>query len=131
MNWLKRVFRTGDSSAPAVGADGPEEWLRAGYDCESRADLAGAERFYRRVLDSDPAHADALYLLGRLAVRDRRDEEAITLLQRAVEIRPQEALYLLPLSEGLLSTRPFSQALDPHSALLGLAPHRTVKTDNL
>ena len=72
MNWLTRVLRTGTASALPADPDGPEEWLRAGYDCESRGDFAGAERYYRRVLDRDPAHADALYFLGRLSVLDRR-----------------------------------------------------------
>src|SRR5258706_6280367 len=104
MNWLTRVFRKENVRALAADADGLDEWLRAGYDCECRADFAGAERFYRQVLDSDPAHADALYFLGRLSVRDRREEEAIALFQRAVEIRPQEALYLLALADILFVT---------------------------
>jgi predicted O-linked N-acetylglucosamine transferase (SPINDLY family) len=122
MNWLKRVFRTGDPSAPTAEPDGPEEWLRAGYDAEWRGDLAGAERFYRRVLDSDPAHADALYFLGRLAVRDRREEEAIALFQRAVDGRPQEALYLMMLADILFTARRFAEAVEVHRAFLALVP---------
>jgi len=130
MNWLTRVFRAGSSSAPDAAADGPEEWLRAGYDCEFRADPAGAERLYRRVLDSDPAHTDALYFLGRLAVRDRREDEALALFQRAVEIRPQEALYLLALAESLFSARRFAESIDLHRAFLKLVPDCTVMRNN-
>ena len=122
MNWLTRMFRTDNPSAHPAEPDGPEEWLRAGYDCECRADIAGAERFYRRVLDSEPAHTDALYFLGRLSVRDRREEEAIALFQRAVEIRPQEALYLLALADILFVTRRFSESIDVHRAFLALVP---------
>jgi predicted O-linked N-acetylglucosamine transferase (SPINDLY family) len=130
MNWLTRVFRTGNAPAPAADTDGPEEWLRAGYDCECRADSAGAERFYRRVLDSDPTHTDALYFLGRLSVRDRREEEAIALFQRAVEIRPQEALYLLALAEALFATRRFAESIDLHRAFLALVPNCTGMRNN-
>ena len=130
MNWLTRVFRTRNTSALAADADGPEEWLRAGYDCECRADIVGAERYYRRVLDSDPAHTDALYFLGRLAVRDRREEEAIALFQRAVDIRPQEALYLLVLADILFVTRRFAESIDVHLAFLALVPDCTGMRNN-
>ena len=130
MNWLTRVFRTASPAALAAQPDGPEEWLRAGYDCECRADPAGAERFYRRILDRDPAHADALYFLGKLAVRDRREEEAIALFQRAVEIRPQEALYLMALAGVLFDTRRFAESINVHRAFLALVPDCTGMRNN-
>lgn len=130
MNWLTRVFRTANASALAADPDGPEQWLRAGYDCESRADFTGAERLYRRVLDQDPAHTDALYFLGRLSVRDRREEEAITLFERAVEIRPQEALYLLALADVLFVTRRFAASIDVHRDFLALVPECTGMRNN-
>jgi len=130
MNWLTRVFRTANPPAIPAGPDEPEEWLRAGYDCECGADPAGAERFYRRVLDRDPAHADALYFLGKLAVRDRREEEAIALFRRAAEIRPQEAIYLPAFAEALVATRRFAEAIDVHRAFLALVPDCTVMRNN-
>jgi len=130
MNWLTRVFRTANPSASLAEPDGPEEWLRAGYDCECRADQAGAEAFYRRVLDRDPAHTDALYFLGKLAVRDRREQEAIALFQRAVEIRPQEAIYLMALAGILFDTRRFAESIDVHRAFLALVPDCTGMRNN-
>src|SRR5262245_58110509 len=96
MSWLSRLLRTEPAAARAA-AGGPDEWLRAAYDCDCRGDAPGAERLYRCVLESDPAHTDALFFLGRLAMLDQRVDEAIELLQRAVDLRPGEMLYHLEL----------------------------------
>ncbi|MEW6689380.1 MAG: tetratricopeptide repeat protein [Pseudomonadota bacterium] len=128
MNWLKRVLR---SPAPREGAaDGPEEWLRAAYQCECRGDPAGAERLYRRVLERDPRHTDALYFLGRMATRDRRHEEAIALFQQAVELRPGEVLYQLELGAALLEVRRFEEALEVYRVCVGLQPECTRLRNN-
>ncbi len=136
MNWLKRIFRgdvrperTAEPAAPAESAT-PADWLRAGYGCESRYDLPEAEAFYRRVPEGDPAYADARYFLGRIAARDRRDEEAIALFQKAVELRPREALYLFALAEALNSVRRLAEAVEVYRACLALLPDCTPVRNN-
>ena len=98
----------GAQAAPVTAPPDPEAWLRAGYDCASRGDLEGAERHMRRILAQDPAHADAYYYLGRIAVSGRREEEAIDLLQKAVELRPREAIYLQSLGDALLGAKRYA-----------------------
>src|SRR5215472_2196512 len=110
MNWLSRLLRA-EPAAASVAPDEPDEWLRAAYDCEARGDPPGADRLYRRVLERDSSHADALYFLGRIALRDQRGEEAIALLQQAVESRPGEVLYQIELGAALLDARRFDEAL--------------------
>ncbi|MBI1942452.1 MAG: tetratricopeptide repeat protein [Betaproteobacteria bacterium] len=127
---MKRVLRAEPSPARAAGPEGPEEWLRAGYECECRGDPAGADRLYRRVLESDPAHTDALYFLGRMAVRDRRQQEAIALFQQAVDLRPGEALYQLELGAALLDARRFEEAIEVYRVCLGLQPDCTRLRNN-
>ena len=54
-----------------------------------------AERAFRRVLDRDPAHAATLNYLGyMLADRGERLDESVTLLERAIEIDPDNGAYL-------------------------------------
>lgn len=130
MNWLKRMLHLDERPERPAEIAGPAEWLRAGYECESRGDLQGADAFYRRVPDDDPACADALYFLGRIAARDRREEEAIALFQKAVELRPAEAIYLFALAEALNSVRRMAEAVDVYRACLALLPECTAMRNN-
>ena len=54
-----------------------------------------AERTFRRVLDRDPEHAATLNYLGyMLADRGERLNESVVLLERAIEIDPNNGAYL-------------------------------------
>jgi predicted O-linked N-acetylglucosamine transferase (SPINDLY family) len=110
MNWLKRIIRAEPVPARPAGADSADAGLRAAFDHERRGDAEGADALYRRVLEHEPGHTDALYFLGRMASRDRRIDEAIALFQQAVELRPGEVLYQLELGAALLDARRFEEA---------------------
>lgn len=57
--------------------------------------FAAAERAFRRVLDRDPEHAQALNYLGyMLADRGERLDESVRLIARAVEKDPHNGSYL-------------------------------------
>jgi tetratricopeptide (TPR) repeat protein len=57
--------------------------------------FADAERAFRRVLDRDPEHAQALNYLGyMLADRGERLDESVALIARAVETDPHNGSYL-------------------------------------
>jgi predicted O-linked N-acetylglucosamine transferase (SPINDLY family) len=130
MSWLDRVWRGRRPEQAPPQEDEPMRLLREGYDCEDRGELAEAERHYRRVLEIDATQADALYYLARLASRDRRDEEAIALLQQAVEHRPGEALFLFALAEALFSARQMAEAVDVYAACVALLPECTAMRNN-
>jgi protein O-GlcNAc transferase len=55
--------------------------------------LAEAEQGYRRILRSVPAHADSLHLLGVIGLQTGNLEPALTLVERAVALRPDGAIY--------------------------------------
>ena len=128
MNWLKRLFGPADALAGNAGAlDGA---LRAGYDHESRGELAEAERLYRQVLEAEPENAEALYFLGRIAQRDRRDEEALHLFQRAAELRPSDATIALVLGGSLMRQRRFAEAAQAWRRGLESSPdHAYMRSD--
>ncbi len=50
--------------------------------------LAEAEAAYRRVVESDPQHWDAVYLLGTALLQLSRFEECIEWLQRIIDVHP-------------------------------------------
>jgi predicted O-linked N-acetylglucosamine transferase (SPINDLY family) len=54
--------------------------------------LAEAERGYREILQREPEHADALHLLGVIALQAGDLTSALTLVQRAVALRPDAAV---------------------------------------
>ena len=130
MNWLARLWRGSPADAVAASTQDAASCLRAGFDCECLGDFAGAEHDYRRALEIDGAHADALYFLSRLAERDRRDEEAIALLQRVVELRPLEAVYQLALGNALMNAKRHAEALEVNRTALGLQPECTAMRNN-
>lgn len=50
--------------------------------------LDAAELGYVQLLQIDPDHSDALYLLGLVAHQSRRHADAVALVQRAIELQP-------------------------------------------
>lgn len=60
------------------------EALALAFDHHQAGSLAEAEQIYRRILQTEPNHADALHLLGVLAHQTGRPTEAIDLLNRAI-----------------------------------------------
>ncbi len=62
---------------------------------QDKGDLKGAERVLRELIAKDPLDANALNSLGYMfAERGERLEEAISLLQRAIKIEPDNPSYL-------------------------------------
>jgi tetratricopeptide (TPR) repeat protein len=62
---------------------------------EAKKDYAGAEKALRQILAQDPEDATALNYLGyMLAERGQRLDEAVTLIQRALKVEPENASYL-------------------------------------
>ncbi len=59
--------------------------LVAGVRCHKSGDLKGAERHYRSVLSQNPGNAEALNLLGVVAMQTGRPAEAAGLVGRAVQ----------------------------------------------
>jgi len=106
-------------------------------DIHRRGELAAAESAYRSYIEAQPADAEALHLLGVLRGQQGGHAEARVLLDRAIQIAPDEARFrlglggvLLQLGEGDAARVQFEQALklDPnlveaHSLVGHLALH--------
>ena len=55
--------------------------------------LREAEALYRQILDVQPRHADALHLLGLIALQSGHPEAAVEQIQQAIASRPSDNFY--------------------------------------
>jgi predicted O-linked N-acetylglucosamine transferase (SPINDLY family) len=96
--------------------------LQAGAQDHVGGRLAEAERTYRRILEIDANHADALHLLGAL-IGQRGDAEAgLTLIDRAISISPTAAWYYSSRAELLKARGKLSESIVAYRHALGLNP---------
>jgi tetratricopeptide (TPR) repeat protein len=78
---------------------------------EQRRDYVGAEAAFRQVLEKDPLHAPALNYLGyMLADRGDRLDEAVALVERALEVDPDNGAYLDSLGWAYFRQKKFDKA---------------------
>jgi hypothetical protein len=86
--------------------------------------LPEAEELCMSILHSEPAHADANYNLGLMALQQGQGERALPYLQAAWEANPAEGAYWLTLTECLLALARFEDA----QGLIGEAIQRGLDT---
>lgn len=68
--------------------------IRIAIEHHQAGRLPDAERIYRQVLEAEPENADALHLLGVIALQAGRNETAIELIERALRQRPSNSAFL-------------------------------------
>ena len=81
-------------------AIGTAELLQAGITAHQAGRLAEAEGAYRRVLDSEPKNAEALHMLGVIALQVDNPARAVELIDAANDSRPRDAVILANLAEA-------------------------------
>ncbi len=79
--------------------------LKQAFAFHQGGQLQQAEAGYRRVLEVQPSHPDALHLLGQIAESAGRLEIARDLIGRASGAKPDEVLYRLSLARVLLALK--------------------------
>ena len=106
--------------------------FQSGYQHHMANRLPEAEHAYRRVLASNPRHADSLGMLGFLAHQRGRDDQAVELMRKAIAVNPAFAPYHSNLAHALIelgrrdeARESFERAIQLderfHEAQLGLA----------
>jgi protein O-GlcNAc transferase len=93
--------------------------------------LAEAEQGYRRILEHEPEHADALHLLGVVALQTGHFDAALGLVQRAVALRPDGAVYRNNLGMILERLERGDEAVQAYDAALALDPDYAEACNNL
>lgn len=85
--------------------------LNSAFEAYNNGDYEQAEILARDVLNAEPAHGDALYLLGLIAYQANALEPAVDLLYQAVKLYPQVESYQLLLASILQKQGRLDEAL--------------------
>jgi len=105
-------------------------WLQEALTLHRRADYAAAERLYRRVLQRQPHHFDALHLLG-VAARQRGDPHgAIEFISQAIAVDPAQAAAYCNLGAALQDIGDSAAALIQFERALAIRPGYALAHNN-
>ena len=87
-----------------------EQALQQGVAAHKEGKLQDAERLYRAILQSQPAHPDANHNLGVLAVSVNKANVALPLFKTALEANPKIELFWLSYIDALIKEKQFVNA---------------------
>jgi tetratricopeptide (TPR) repeat protein len=96
-----------------------------------RGDLPAAESGYRAVLAGNPEQPDALHYLGVIAYQRRDHEEALSLIQKARNAKPDDAAVAANLGLVLQAVGRLGEAAQALEASLALRPDQPEALHNL
>jgi tetratricopeptide (TPR) repeat protein len=115
---LPRAFREAPEAETGLSAD---EWFAWGCELETES-AAEAIAAYRRAIELDPAHADALVNLGRLLHDGGDAASAAPLYEAALASRPDDAVAAFNLGVALEDLRKLPEALLAYQKAVRLDP---------
>jgi len=115
---------TQQSNSPAGELDRAIRHHQAG-------ELDAANAIYRRILDSEPNHPDALNLAGVVAHQTGNQENAIRLIEQAIRINGGNASYYNNLGEAYRAFGRNREAIEAYESALGINPRDVAASNNL
>jgi Flp pilus assembly protein TadD len=127
---LKRAFNIEDPIMTQNGTSVIDE-LKHGMRLQEAGDLLGAEACYRRILDSNPDHPDALHLLGVIGYQIGDLDVALDLIQRAIAQNANIADYHNNLGEVCRARGATAAAQQCYEQALRLDPTHIKARNNL
>ena len=87
-----------------------EQTLQQGVAAHKEGKIQEAERLYRAILQSQPAHPDANHNLGVLAVSVNKAAAALPLFKAALEANPKIEQFWLSYIDALIKEKQFDNA---------------------
>ena len=114
-----------------IMATPPDQNFRNAVALHQGGRLTEAEALYRSVLAVNPRHADALHLLGVVALQSGRNEVAAELIQRALRIRPGLAQYHSSLGSALKGLGKADEAIAAYRKAIAIQPDHAPTHGNL
>ena len=112
-------------------ADPLTQALHEGIRHHQAGRLQQAEQIYRRVLQQQPDHGDALHLLGLLAHDTGHHDEAVKLIRRALDRAPGNAAYHCSLGNVYRSQGNLEAAVTAYRRALRHKPDHVAALNNL
>lgn len=106
-------------SKPDAGA---AALYREGQAAQRRGDLGAADAAYRRVIAAQPAHYNALHMLGILEAQRGRPAEAEVLFTRALAIKPDDPNVHNNRANVLCALRRYDEAVRGFERAIALNP---------
>jgi len=104
-----------------------EQALQQGMTAHRAGKIQDAERLYRAILQSQPAHPDANHNLGVIAVSVNKGELALSLFKTALEANPKIEQFWLSYIDALIKEKQFDNA----KVVLEQAKNQDVTLDKL
>jgi protein O-GlcNAc transferase len=104
--------------------------LQAAINEHQQGHLVEAERLYRQLLAIEPENAEALHLLGYLAMQTGNWQTATDLIGRSLAVNPSQISAHLNLGTALRNLRRFDAALACCNSVLALAPDNAEALNN-
>ncbi len=80
-----------------------EAYFRHGTQLHAAGRLVEAEQVYRQILAAAPSHADSPHMLGMLALQANQPGIALQWIDRAIAVRPGNAIYHVNRASALLA----------------------------
>jgi protein O-GlcNAc transferase len=122
---------TDDNKQRAQRNGGITRTVNAGFAHHQAGRLERAEALYRKALERDPGHAEALHLLGVVAYQRGDFEAAITLIERALPEVSDLPEAHLNLGNALLKADRLAEAVDSYRRAIALDPDYGMAHANL
>jgi len=94
-------------------------------------ELLQAQALYRKVLQENPRYSDALHLLGVIAYQQGHYQEAVYLIQQAINLNNQVSNYYLNLGNAFKLLGQLEKAIDNFHQALALHPNNISAYNNL
>ena len=82
------MLAASSSARPSIAV---HELLERALAFQQRKQFPDAEGCYQRILEDEPENFDALHMLGVIAAQTSRPERAVTLINRALQLRADVA----------------------------------------
>lgn len=101
-DWLKKLSSDKKSppSPPPLGVESTKQWMKSGFEAFQAGNYPVARNYFQKILEANPAQADALYLSGVMANQEGRREEAFDLVSRAIASDATVASFHITLADA-------------------------------
>jgi predicted O-linked N-acetylglucosamine transferase (SPINDLY family) len=129
MSLLSRLRRKSSTAAcvgVAIGSGADSQELKAAFDEAHRqfqtGDLEAARTSFMRIVELDPLHAQAHYMLSVIAMQQGDAESAIGLAQKAIALEPADADFHSGLADAYASRGRLPEAIRAYQEAIRLKP---------